>query len=137
MKDKPNKMAAAGLFVLLAGTTSAQVAAAEGEQPEFTEIINTVPSKAVTDMTTSEQLSEDKPDNTAQTPVRPIRRGYGIGYEYRMRHRNEMSRPMHTQRPERPERPEHSHRMERPERPERPATAERPERPERPGRHGQ
>lgn len=76
-----------------------------------------------TDSTNDDSMQPAQPEK----PDAPLRRGYGIGYEYRLQHRMEMSRPERMEGLARPERPP---RVEIPDRPER---SERPTRPDRPG----
>ena len=144
MTAKLNKITATGLFMLLAGTATAQTPAAEGDLDA--NIIDTSAAGSDIDVAEGENRTVKNTEDTEKKTAKPIKRGYGIGYEYRMRHRDGMTRPSHDQRPERPE---HPYRMDRPERPDRPEKMDRPEhlerpvvptrptRPERPERHNQ
>ncbi len=90
-------------------------------------------SEVTLDSTRSEATEQPQPSSAKHNSKGKMGHRWGIGYEYRMRHREEMMRMPRMERPERPIHPTH---IERPERPLRPATPERPERPDRPERGG-
>lgn len=126
MTGKLNWMTVTGLFMLLAGTAAAQTTPDDGALGA--DVIGANAADSDTDIA-GESRAVNNTEGSDKKTTRPVKSGYGIGYEYRMRHRNDMARPQYGQRPERPEHPPH---MDRPERPDRPERMSRPELPERP-----
>ena len=110
----PNKAATA--LCLLALTATAQAEPMTPTNP------TDAPSQTQTPPAETREVAEPVP---ADKHERPPRHGYGIGYEYRMRHRLEWNKPDHLERPERPEHPLHLDRPERHERPEHPGRGHR------------
>ena len=93
------------------------VGVAQAEPPASNEFLDSNLAMVARDNSETLEQSETPP-----LPKRkrqdPARLGWGIGYEYRMRHRMEMTRPPRMERPERPEHPPHAEHPDRPERPD-------------------